>query len=102
MAPARHRVRLLPAAEKDLWDCISLLAAESPDAALRLADGFEETLSRLAANPRLGWVPEDARLSALAYRFLVLDDYLVFYTLYPGLVLVHRVIHGARDLRRIL
>lgn len=96
------RVRLLPVAEQDLVEAVSSLAAESPVAARRLADRFEDVLSRLAVNPRLGRASRDAKLSGLGYRFLVVDDYLVFYVLRPGWVLVHRIVHGARDLRNLL
>lgn len=96
------RVRLLPVAERDMVDAVSFLAAESPVAARQLADRFEGALSRLGVNPRLGRTPGDAKLSGLGYRFLVVDDYLIFYVLRPGWVLVHRVVHGARDLRNLL
>ena len=102
MAATKSSVRLLPIAERDLVEAIACLAAESPAASLALSEKFEAALSRLCANPRLGRVPEDARLSGLGYRFIVLEDFLVFYTVDPGLVLVHRIVHGARDLRRIL
>ena len=102
MAPARLKVRLLPIAEKDLGEALTYLTEESPQAAERLADRFEEALGGLAAHPRLGRVPQDATLAALGYRFLIVEDYLIFYALDPGVVVVHRIIHGARDLQRLL
>ena len=82
-------------------DAVSYLANESPAGAIQLADRVEWALSRLADNPRLGRATQDARLAGLGYRFLVLEDYLIFYTLAPGRVLIHRIVHGARDLPRL-
>lgn len=81
-------------------DAILHLAAESPAAAIRLSERVETALSRLGKNPRLGRAPMDERLAGLGYRFLVVEDHLVFYTLAPKLV--HRFVHGARDLGRLL
>jgi plasmid stabilization system protein ParE len=38
----------------------------------------------------------------MGYRFLIVDDYLIFYTISRKTVLVHRIIHGARDLQCLL
>ena len=100
--PRASRVRLLPVAEQDMVDAISYLAAESPPAARQLADRFEEALTRLGANLLLGRVPGDAELSSLGYRYLVVDDYLIFYVLRPRWPIVHRIVHGARDVRHLL
>lgn len=102
VASARRRVRLLPVAEGDLSEAVAFLAAESLRAGLRLAERVEAALARLALHPELGRVPRDEQLMGMGYRVLVVDDYLVFYTPGPGEVLVHRIIHGARDLRDLL
>jgi toxin ParE1/3/4 len=38
----------------------------------------------------------------MGYRYLIVADYLVFYTFEEQTVLVHRIIHGARDYLRLL
>lgn len=81
---------------------VDFLAADSPGAASRLAAAFEEALSRLAVHPALGRLPRDEWLIALGYRILIVEEHLVFYVVTPGAVLVHRVVHGARDFRRLL
>ena len=85
-----------------MQDVIVYLAEESPAAALRLAEAFDRSLARLRSLPRLGRIPSDERLSRLGYRFLVVEDYLIFYVLSPEGAVVHRIIHGARDLRGLL
>lgn len=102
MPAGRLPVRLLPLAQSDIGEAVDFLAADSPSAGLRLADAFEAAVSRLSAHPALGRLPRDAALIALGYRVLTVGEYLVFYVLTPDEVLVHRVVHGARDLRRLL
>ncbi|MBL7995484.1 type II toxin-antitoxin system RelE/ParE family toxin, partial [bacterium] len=36
------------------------------------------------------------------YRYLIVDNYLIFYTIEEETIFVHRIIHGARDYRRLL
>jgi plasmid stabilization system protein ParE len=36
-------------------------------------------------------------LSRIGYRYMVIGNYLIFYTIGGDTVLVHRIIHGARD-----
>lgn len=97
----RHKseVRLQAAAENDLAEIIEFIAAESPPAASALLDRFEKAFATLGEHPRSGRVPEDAELIGLGYRYLVVENYLVFYVVTPGVVMVRRIIHGARDYR---
>jgi len=55
-------------------------------------------LRLLAANPYLGRVPKDVALLDLGYRYLIVQNYLIFYVIEERTVFVHRIVHGARDL----
>lgn len=102
MSLSKYSVRLLPIAEEDLEEIVSYIAADHLTAASAFVEKIEKTLRRLASYPALGRVPHDARLSTMGYRFLVVEDYLVFYTIHAQTVLIHRVVHGARDIRALL
>src|SRR6266498_6144787 len=65
-------------------------------------NNIERKLARLEKFPELGGVPSDPDLAAVGYRFLVIGNYLIFYTLEPRSVLIHRILHGARDYRQLL
>ena len=95
-------VRLLPAAEDDLIDIISYVAADNSAAAENLLDKIEENLANLSIFPYMGKELEDERLAGLGYRVYVIGKYLAFYTVERKSVLVHRTIHGARDYSRLL
>jgi toxin ParE1/3/4 len=97
-----YSIRLLRIAEEDLWDIVSYIAADRPSAAERLADRIEKDLQLLARNPRLGRIPEEEELLRSGYRYLIVESYLIFYTLEEKTILVHRILHGARDYLNLL
>jgi toxin ParE1/3/4 len=84
-------------AEVDLTEIITYIASDRPSAAEKLAARIEKNLQLLASNPRLGRIPTDEELLRLGYRYLVVENYLIFYTIEPKTILVHRILHGARD-----
>jgi plasmid stabilization system protein ParE len=100
MNPPEYSIRLLRIAEEDLADIVLYIAADRPTAADRIASKIEKNLKLLLRNPHLGRVPSDRRLMELRYRYLVVEDYLIFYTLDDTNILVHRILHGARDYLR--
>ena len=102
MPSSKYTVRLLSIAEQDLTDLVSYLAAENAEAAADVFDRIEARLKALQFHPFVGRVPHNAKLTALGYRVLVIDNYLVFYKVKGNAILVHRILHGARDLLRVL
>ena len=102
MPLSKYTVRLLSIAEQDLVDLVSYVAAENSRAAAEVLDHIEASLAALQSHPFVGRVPHNPKLTALGYRVLVIDNYLVFYKVKGNAVLVHRILHGARDLLRVL
>ena len=99
---ASFQVRLLPAAEADLEEIVTYVALDDPRAALRLADRIEASLERLSGFPRLGRIPRDEDLRASGYRYLVIGEYLAFYSSEGRTAMVHRILPGRRDYRELL
>ncbi len=102
MGSSNCTVRLLAVAGQDLQELISYLAAENHDAAATALDRIETQLQALQRHPFLGRTPNDPRLARLGYRVLVIHNYLAFYKVKGKTVLIHRVLHGARDFVRLL
>ena len=102
MASNKYSVRLLSIAEQDLQDLVSYMAAENVTAALTLAGRIEKDLLALSSHPYLGKMPNDEKVARLGYRVLVVENYLIFYKVKGKTVLVHRIVHGARDVPRLL
>jgi toxin ParE1/3/4 len=92
-----YTIRFLRAAEDDLSEIINYIAADRPSAADVLATKIEKNLNLLSKNPQLGRIPNEEELMRLGYRYLVVQNYLIFYTLEDQVIYVHRILHGARD-----
>ena len=97
MSRPEHSVRLLRVAEEDLAEIITYIAADRPSTAGALATKIEKNLKLLARNPGLGRIPNEEELFRLGYRHLVVENYLIFYTIEDRAIIVHRILHGARD-----
>jgi toxin ParE1/3/4 len=97
-----HSIRLLGPAEDDLKEVISYISLDNPSAAETLAGKIEKKLLSLSGCPLLGKIPKEEELAKLGYRFLVVQNYLTFYTVEEPIVWIHRIIHGARDYLRLL
>ncbi len=102
MPSSKYRVRLLSIAEQDLVELVSYVGADNPQAAAKILDRIETRLRTLASHPFAGRLPHDPQLVGLGYRLLVIDNYLVFYKIKGQVVLLHRILHGARDFLSLL
>ncbi len=94
-------------AVRDVVEIADYLAALRTrlEAGERFYDAADRTFRRLARMPRIGtlWGDEDPELEEV--RFFPVTRYrryLVFYRPIEGGIEILRVLHGARDLRRIL
>lgn len=95
------------AARQDLIDIVYYYISEgSPAAARQFRTQAEATFQRLARMPNLGTRYEHDHPALAELRFLPLPsrfkNYLVFYRPIAGGIEIARVLHGARDLPRIL
>lgn len=102
MKSSEFKVRVLLAAETDLADIASYIAVDDRSSAEAFLDRIENNLGHLEKHPRLGRVPNDEELAKLGYRCLVVDNYLIFYTVRRKEILIHRIIHGARNYKDLL
>ena len=97
MKRSKYTLRLLQAAEDDFQEIITYIALDSPSAAEAVADKIEKSLSTLSTYPFLGKIPPEEELANMGYRFLVVQNYLIFYTIEGHTLWIHRILHGARD-----
>lgn len=102
MPANKYQIRLLKIAEEDFTEIISFVADDNIVAAKNLADKIEKDLKLLSENPFLGRVPRDEEIKNLGYRFLIAQTYIIFYTIENSSILVHRILHQARNYKSIL
>ena len=94
----KYLISITAAAEQDMAEIIEYIANDSPVAALKLADEFEESILRLGDFPLIGATPKNQRLARQGYRMLIVNSYLVFYVLLDDEnVEIRRIISGKRE-----
>lgn len=102
MPTDKYQVRLLGIAEEDFTEIISFIAADNPNAANLIANKIEKNLELLSENPNLGRIPREEEIKNLGYRYLIVQNYLIFYTIEERTIFIHRILHGARNYKTLL
>ena len=102
MPADKYRVRFLKIAEEDFLEIISYIAADNITAAENLALKFEKNFESLAANPKLGRIPREEEIRNLGYRYLIVQNHIIIYTIEDKTILIHRILHGARNYKTLL
>jgi len=102
MPTDKYQIRLLRIAEEDFTEIISFIADDNPTAAEEMAIKIEKNIELLAENPMLGRIPRDEDIKNLGYRYIIIQNYIVFYTVEEKTILIHRILHGARNYKSLL
>jgi toxin ParE1/3/4 len=92
------RIVRSPESDEDLFEIAAYIARDNLAAALRLIDKLDVKLRLLSEFPGLGRARDDL---APSLRSFPVGNYIIFYRPLPDGIEVVRVLHGARDLRRI-
>jgi addiction module RelE/StbE family toxin len=98
----KYQIRLLRIAEEDLTEIISFIATENPIAANSIADKIEKNIELLSKNPTIGRISRDEEIKNLGYRYIMVQNYIVFYTIEKRTIFIHRILHGARNYKALL
>ena len=102
MKKSKYEIRFLKIAEEDFAEIISYIAMDSPKSAAGLAEKIMKDIEILSHNPQLGRVPSDEDIKILGYRYLIIRNYIVFYTIEDNIIYIHRILHGARNYKELL
>lgn len=102
MPKDKYQIRLLRIAEEDLTEIISFIAADNLTAANSIADKIEKNIELLSENPLIGRIPRDEDIKNLGYRYIIIQNYIVFYTIEERTIFIHRILHSARNYKTLL
>lgn len=102
MKKDKYQVRLLRIAEEDFSEIVKYIGNDNIKVANELANLFEINFDLLSNNPLPGRIPRDEELKNMGYRYLVVQNYLIFYSIGEKTILIHRIIHGTRNFKDIL
>ena len=93
-------LRISRLADRDIEEIWKFIALDSPTAATKVEDDIHAAMKLLATQPLMGHqrrdIPDDR------YRFWPVYSYVIAYRIEGGTLLVVRVVHGARNLRKVL
>lgn len=101
----KFRILYTDSSVNDLEVIVDYLKQYSISAANKFIDDLNEKIKTLKSFPRCGAIPKIEKLQQQEYRIMVLRyRYLLFYKLNEKdkLIIIERVLHGARDLEKIL
>lgn len=101
-----YNVIIQPIAQKDITDIGNYIAYTlcNPDAAIKLTNKFNEAFAQISNFPESG-TPLTVNLPLLEnYRFSIVENYIVFYTLDEKneTAYIMRVLYGGSDYANIL
>jgi antitoxin ParD1/3/4 len=91
---------LTPAAKGDLLKILEYLEGDNRSAILKVVDALDGAMQRLADNPGIGHLRRD--LTHQDVRFWSVFRYLVIYRPDTKPLEIVRVLHGKRNVRRLL
>jgi toxin ParE1/3/4 len=97
----KYNIQLLPSARNDLMEIAAYIAIDNYENALKYINKIELKIEKLTTYPKLGKIPKDKYLKNKNYRILVIDKYIVFYKIQSATVKIFRILHSARDLKKI-
>jgi plasmid stabilization system protein ParE len=99
-----RKTRILPAADRDIDVHIAYISRENPDAAGRYVEAVSAILEHIVRMPGMG-ATREYRIPRLAGLRMIpvpgFDNFLVFHLVTPRTVGIVRVLHSARDIRKV-
>jgi len=100
-----REIRRAKQVRQDIIDIYTYIGLRNPDAAERVLDAIEQSIDRLKDLSGIGsiWGASDPRLSGMrVVPVSPFRNYLIFFRPVANLVQIYRVVHGARNLDRIV
>lgn len=96
MSPSYRLARL---ARSDLKEIGRYIAHDNPVAAARFIDRIRDRCAMLARQPLIGEVRDELRDDLRSFS---VGSHVIYYEVDQGRVTILRVLHGARDVRKLL
>ena len=97
----KQRYRLTPEARFDLFAIWEYIARDNVAAANRVVSRLERAFHLLAVFPKKGHTRADVHTSS-PVLFWPAGSYVIVYEPAPKLLVIVRIVHGARDLNALL
>ena len=98
------KLRLNPLALQDLKEIKSYISIDldNPIAVKRLIEKIIKSYELLAEQPFIGALLSNKIAVNTDYRYLVVENYIIFYKVGENFVSIYRILYGTRDYMKIL
>ncbi|MCL2201437.1 MAG: type II toxin-antitoxin system RelE/ParE family toxin [Oscillospiraceae bacterium] len=92
-----YNVIISPAAQNDLHDVMEHLEVLPGDAAAQYLELFIDKTAVLSSSPESNPLARDTQLRLRGYRFLPIENYIVFYVINGNVVDIRRILYARRQ-----
>lgn len=98
----KYKIKIYSNAKMDLKDIVSYLNTLSPQTAIKYYDLLIEEIGSLAEMPERCSFVRDVALKAKRYRYLIVENYSVFFVIKADTVQIRRILYGKRNYEWLL
>ena len=93
----KYKVKIYPVAQMDLNDIVDYLNTLSPQDAIRYYDRLLEKIGSVEEMPQRCPFVRDIALKAKGYRFLIVENHIVFLVIQDSTVQIRRILYNRRQ-----
>jgi len=98
----KYTVLIFPTADADLSEIRTYFEEEFKISSDNLFDKFFDSLRSIEENPYIRPLVKDITLAGKGYRFVPVDNYLIFYVIVGNDIQIHRILFGKRYYSNLL
>lgn len=95
-------LKIFPIAEEDLENIINYISEDSIIGAGKILLKIENAINKLLEFPLMGKPYKEVKIPYKGFRYIIADDYLIFYKIENNSINIYRIIHGAREYKSLL
>lgn len=95
-------LKIYPIAEEDLESIVDYISKDSISGADKVLSKIENSINNLLEFPLMGKPFGEIKNPYKGYRYIIADDYLIFYKIQNDSINIYRIIHGAREYKSLL
>ena len=102
MKPEKYQVLIYPKAESDLSDIGDYFENVLKSSPNKLFGKILDHISFLETDPLIHPLAQDDVLRSKGYRFIPVDNFLIFYIVKENTIQIHRILFGRRQYTTLL
>lgn len=98
----KRKIKISPIAIKDMKEAKEYIKEENINAVDKFIKSIVDSIENLAEFPELGMELSKKIEFKTDYRYLIVDEYIIFYKYNTEVVFVYRVLSSKRDYMKII